>query len=162
VLWARAGTQLVVLNDDRADHNIHGYKNSMKDTKFNFSSEPGTRKDDIEQAFLEEPATYIVKCDIHPWMSAYVHVLEHPYADLTLAVEAGGKKPGEFAISDVPPGEHTLVFWKEGIRETPSVADGKITAYTYSPDIVWEVQVKVEAGKTVEVPADKTEIDASK
>jgi plastocyanin len=160
--WARVGTQLIVLNGDRADHNIHGYRNSMKDTAFNFSSEPGTKKDDIEQAFLEEPAAYIVKCDIHPWMSAYLHVVEHPYHDLTSAAEAGGRKPGEFVIDQVPPGEYTLVFWKEGIRETPSVADGRITAYTYSPDIVWKVPVKVAAGQTVEVPADQTEIDPAK
>ena len=45
VQWARAGTQVVVLNSDRADHNIHGFKavlakNSLADTKFNFASEP--------------------------------------------------------------------------------------------------------------------------
>jgi len=57
----------------------------MKDTVFNFSSEPGTRKDDIEQAFLEKPGVYILKCDIHPWMSGYVHVVDHPYYDLTSA-----------------------------------------------------------------------------
>jgi plastocyanin len=162
VQWGRPGTQLVVANDDRADHNIHGYKGSMKDTKFNFSSEPGTKKDDIEQAFLEEPANYILKCDIHPWMSAYVHILDNPYADVTSDKDADGRKAGEFVLSDVPEGEYVLVFWKEGVFETPSIADGKITAYTYSPDITWEVPVKVEAGKTLEVPADKTEFEAKK
>ncbi|HVG94440.1 MAG TPA: hypothetical protein VND21_08340 [Planctomycetota bacterium] len=159
VQWGRPETQLVVGNDDRADHNIHGYKGSMKDTQFNFSSEPGTKKDDVEQAFLEDPATYIVKCDIHPWMSAFVHITEHPYVQVTRDSDGDGRKAGEFVLENVPEGEYTLVFWKEGVRETPSVADGKITAYTYSPDITWEVPVKVTAGGTVEVPADKTEFE---
>jgi hypothetical protein len=159
VQWGRPETQLVVANDDRADHNIHGYKGTMKDTQFNFSSEPGTKKDDVEQAFLEEPAMYILKCDIHPWMSAYVHIMEHPYVDVTAARDGDGRKTGEFVLENVPEGEYTLVFRKEGVHETPSVADGKITAYTYSQDITWEVPVKVTAKGVVEVPAEQTEFE---
>jgi plastocyanin len=151
VAWARPGTQLVVANSDRADHNIHGYRGSMKDTAFNFSSEPGTRKDDIEQAFLDAPAVYILKCDIHPWMSGYVHVVGNPYVAVTHATTVDGRAPGEFVLTDVPPGEHTLVWWKEGSVETPSVADGKITAYTYSPDQTDVVKVTVKPGETVTV-----------
>ena len=33
--------------------------------------------------------------------------------------------------------------------ETPVVADGKIAAYSYSPDLTKEESVTVEAGKTV-------------
>ena len=152
VQWLRAKTQVAVGNDDRADHNIHGFKRTMKDTQFNFSSEPGTKKDDIEQAFLEDPAMYLVKCDIHPWMSAFVHVVEHPYWELTSEAAADGKKPGEFVLKDVPEGEYTLVVWKEGMEETPVMADGKISAYTYSPEIVKEIPIKVEAGKDLVVP----------
>jgi hypothetical protein len=148
----RSKTQVAVANDDRADHNIHGFKRTMKDTQFNFSSEPGTKKDDVEQAFLEEPALYIVKCDIHPWMSAYVHVVENPYFAKTSETATDGRKPGEFVIDGVPPGEYVLVVWKEGMIETPVVADGKISSYTYSPDVITEVPVKVEAGKEAVVP----------
>ena len=152
VQWVRANTQIVVGNDDRADHNIHGFKKTMKDTQFNFSSEPGTKKDDIAQALLEEPAMYLVKCDIHPWMSAFVHVTEHPYFEQTSEVAVDGKKPGEYVLKDVPEGEYTLLLWKEGMVETPVMADGKISAYTYTPDLLKELPVKVEAGKEVVLP----------
>ena len=157
VQWARAGTQVVVLNSDRADHNIHGFKavlakNSLADTKFNFASEPDTRKDAIGDAFLEDAAKYFVKCDVHPWMNAYVHVVDHPYQDLTAGKDADGRKAGEFTLTDVPPGEYVLVIWKEGVKEVPSESEGKISAYNYGDDLVIEVKVTVEAGKTAEVP----------
>jgi len=165
VQWARAGTQAVVLNSDRADHNIHGFKStlektSLADTKFNFSSEPDTKKDSIADAFLEEPAKYIIKCDIHPWMNAYVFVAPHPYHVLTRAADGEGCKAGEFTLDGVPPGEYTIVIWKEGISEKEQITDGKISAYNYGPDIVEERTVKVEAGKTAEV--EDVLIDATK
>jgi len=157
VQWARPGTQTVVLNSDRADHNIHGFKsslekNSLADTKFNFSSEPDTKKDAIGDAFLEDPAKYILKCDIHPWMNAYIFVVDHPYHDLTRAADGDGCKAGEFTLADVPPGKYVLVVWKEGVKETAQESDGKISAYNYGPDWTQEIEVTVEAGKTVEVP----------
>ena len=80
----RTGTQMVVVNSDRADHNIHGFRLTLADTMFNFASEPGTRKD-VQEAFIERPGAYPMKCDIHPWMSAYVIAVGHPYVDLTSA-----------------------------------------------------------------------------
>ena len=41
------------------------------------------------------------KCDVHPWMFAYVCVSEHP----CFAVSG---KDGTFKIKDVPPGKYTL------------------------------------------------------
>jgi len=158
VSWFRTGTQLVIGNDDKAEHNIHGYRNTMSDTQFNVSSEPGSKKDNIEQAYLEKPATYIVKCDIHPWMSAYAFVVEHPYYALTSATD----KPGEFVLENVPEGEYVLVIWKEGMVATPMESDGKISSYTYSADIVREFPVKVEAGKTVEMAPYAIDAPAAK
>lgn len=154
---ARTDTQMVVLNSDAADHNIHGYKtpaakNSLASTKFNFTSAPNTRNDDTADAFLEEPGLYLVKCDVHPWMNAYLLVVEHPYHTVTSHVEAGGLAPGEWALADVPPGDYTLVVWKEGMHEMPQEADGKISAYNYSDNIVRELPIKVEAGKELVVP----------
>ena len=158
VQWARPGTQAVVLNGDRADHNIHGFKSpidkaSLSDTKFNFASEPDTKKDQIADAFLEDAAKYIIKCDIHPWMNAFVFVVPHPYYVVTTAVDGEGCKAGEFTLTDVPPGDYELLWWKEGIKETPQETDGKISAYNYGPDQMSPepIKVKVEAGKTVDV-----------
>ena len=149
VQWVRKETQMAIVNSDRADHNIHAYKGSLADTQFNISSAPGSKNEDTAAAFLEIPSIYIVKCDIHPWMSAFVFAVDHPYYAVTSATEKDGCKPGEFVLENVPPGTYTLVLWHEGMLETPVVADGKIAAYSYSPDVTKEESVTVEAGKTV-------------
>jgi plastocyanin len=155
--WLRGGTQMVILNSDGADHNIHGFRtpadeNSLKDTKFNFASSPGSKKDDVDAAILEDAGLYLVKCDIHPWMSAYVFIASNPYCKVTSATTVGDTKPGEFVLDNVPPGDYTLVVWKEGMLEKAMAAGGKISAYSYSSNIVIEQAVKVEAGKDTVVP----------
>lgn len=41
------------------------------------------------------------KCDVHPWMFAYVCVVDHPY----FAVSG---KDGTYKIADLPPGKYTV------------------------------------------------------
>lgn len=132
------GTQLVILNSDAAEHNIHGYKGDFSNTKFNVSSAPGSRVGDVSEAYLEEPASYIVKCDIHPWMNAIYFVAPHPYHEITSekADAARGTAPGEVVFTDVPPGTYGVVVWHEGMVESPLLSDGKISGYAYSADIV--------------------------
>jgi len=163
VLLARTSTQMVVLNSDAADHNIHGFKtpadkNSLQSTKFNFTSAPNSKNEDTADAFLEDAGLYLVKCDVHPWMNAYVLTVEHPYYTVTSAKAEGAVKPGEFALENVPPGSYTLVVWKEGMYEMAVEADGKISAYNYSENIVKEIAITVEAGKELVVPEVKIEL----
>ncbi|MBL9085734.1 MAG: hypothetical protein JNM10_01195 [Planctomycetia bacterium] len=163
VLLARTSTQMVVLNSDAADHNIHGFKtpadkNSLQSTKFNFTSAPNSKNEDTADAFLEDAGLYLVKCDVHPWMNAYVLTVEHPYYTVTSATAEGDRKPGEFVLENVPPGSYTLVVWKEGMHEVPVEADGKISAYNYSENIVKEIPITVEAGKECVVTEVKIEL----
>jgi len=41
---------------------------------------------------------------VHQWMRAYIAVFDHPF----FAVTSSG---GRFAISNLPPGQYTLVAW---------------------------------------------------
>ena len=77
---------------------------------------------------------------------------------VTSATADGGKKPGEFVLENVPPGSYTLVVWKEGMHEVPVEADGKISAYNYSENIVKELPITVEAGKECVVTEVKIEL----
>jgi hypothetical protein len=47
-----------------------------------------------------------VKCDIHPWMSAWVGVLEHPFHAVT-------GPDGNFKIEGLPAGKYTIEVWHE-------------------------------------------------
>ena len=51
-----------------------------------------------------------VKCDVHPWMASYLHVVKHPFFAVTDA-------DGNYEIKNVPPGEYELITWHETLKE---------------------------------------------
>jgi hypothetical protein len=55
-----------------------------------------------------------VKCDVHPWMTAYVAVMDNPYFAVT-------GEDGSFELPHLPAGNYKLVAWHElyGRREQP-------------------------------------------
>ena len=58
------------------------------------------------------------KCDVHPWMAAYVGVVAHPYFAVTDAY-------GAFDIKGLPPGTYTLEAWHETLRHADSDGDDR-------------------------------------
>jgi hypothetical protein len=51
---------------------------------------------------FEKPEVLVkFKCDVHPWMFAYVGVVEHPYFAVT-------DKDGNYKISGLPAGDYTV------------------------------------------------------
>lgn len=91
---------LLVKNSDPLLHNIHprpapnsGNKESNK------AQVPGAKP--FEYAF-DNPEVFLkFTCDVHPWMFAYVGVLNHPY----FAVSG---KDGTFTIKNVPAGKYVV------------------------------------------------------
>jgi uncharacterized protein (DUF2141 family) len=47
-----------------------------------------------------------VKCDVHPWMSGWIGVQNHPYAVVT-------GDDGSFSLANLPPGEYEVEAWHE-------------------------------------------------
>ena len=64
-----------------------------------------------------------VECDAHGWMLGWVYVADSPYYAIT-------PKDGSFTITDVPPGNYTLVAWQEytGPTEIPVTVKAKGTS----------------------------------
>ena len=104
------GTTLSLLNNDAVLHNVHAVKDGIATpaTVFNFAM---PFKGEKIPTVLRHPATLRLRCDAgHTWMSAYIHVFDHPYFAVT-----DGK--GHFTIKDVPPGRYTLVYWHEPLDD---------------------------------------------
>lgn len=109
---------IVVVNDDPVMHNTHAFHG--KSTVFNVALPVKGQK--VERK-LTKPGMNRVECDTHGWMLAWIYAAEHPYHAVT-------KKDGTFTLSDVPPGQYTLVTWHEftGETETPVAVKAKATA----------------------------------
>ncbi|MBM3981407.1 MAG: carboxypeptidase-like regulatory domain-containing protein [Planctomycetes bacterium] len=64
----------------------------------------------MPNALKADRAPIQYKCTIHPWMSGYVRVFEHPYYAVTDA-------DGNFEIKNAPAGKFRIVFRHEnGVR----------------------------------------------
>jgi plastocyanin len=102
VLALRTGQALQVINSDPVTHNIHPLPKDNRE--WNQSQPPGATP--IEQSFARQEVAIPVKCNIHPWMKAYIAVLNNPYFEVT-------GSDGSFDIKDVPPGTYTVTAWQE-------------------------------------------------
>jgi plastocyanin len=102
VLALMAGQQFTVDNSDPVTHNIHPVP--VDNREWNQSQPPNAAP--INQTFARPEIAIPVKCNIHPWMKAYIAVLANPYFRVT-------GKDGTFAITNIPPGTYTLTAWHE-------------------------------------------------
>lgn len=101
-----AGQKLNIVNsDDGVTHNIRCFAKNNK--TFNIGQQGvGTRSKDFPKA--ENAIKF--KCDVHPWMFAYIFVMDHPYYAVT-------GKDGKFEIKGLPAGEYTVAAWHEKYGE---------------------------------------------
>jgi plastocyanin len=121
VVALMTGQDLVVKNQDSFLHNVHSL--STVNPPFNFGQ---PTKDDGKKVDPLKAAEYFrVKCDVHPWMSAYIAVFEHPFFAVT-------KADGTYAIktTGLPDGDYVVTIWHEKyasdpVEEKVTVKDGK-------------------------------------
>jgi plastocyanin len=126
VVGMLAGQQLQFLNSDGILHNVHGTPKNSRE--FNLGM-PGSLHQ--KSVLLNQPELYVpVKCDVHPWMAAYVGVMTHPYFEVT-------DDTGAFSIR-VPAGTYTLEAWHEklGTRtEEVTVGAGETATVDFQLDV---------------------------
>jgi len=114
-----AGQEVLIKNSDATLHNIHGLPKI--NSEFNFAMPKVVKEKAIKLEKAEHPIK--IKCDVHPWMKAYVSVFDHPYFAVT-------DDTGRYQIDNVPPGKYEVVAWHErdlkylGYSQTQSVDIG--------------------------------------
>lgn len=117
------GQTLNVRNSDPMLHNVHYVPSpDGKNKEKNQAQLPGSK--DLAFTFTDPEPMAKFKCDVHPWMFAYVNIVPHPY----FAVSA---KDGTFTIKNVPKGEYTVeaIHRKAGSKsQKVTVGDGNATA----------------------------------
>ena len=124
VLGVLVGQKLQIKNSDGLLHNVHALP--KVNTPFNMAM-PANRTE-ADATFGKEEGMFLVKCDVHPWMSAYVGVFSHPY----FAVSG---KDGKFSLPAIAPGTYEIEAWHEKLgtkNGSVTVADGKPATIDFS------------------------------
>ena len=108
------GQSYRILNSDGILHNVHALPKVNRG--FN-QPMPATMKEKTVTFDKAEPV-FQIKCDVHPWMLAYVGVFTHPFFSTTSA-------DGKFTISGLDPGTYEITAWHERLgTKTASVTVG--------------------------------------
>lgn len=102
VLALQPGQTLEVVNSDPTAHNIHPVPKDNRE--WNESQPPNAPP--IDKSFAREEIAIPVKCNVHPWMKAYIAVAPNPYYQVT-------DKDGKFDLKNLPPGTYDIVAWHE-------------------------------------------------
>ena len=99
ILAIQTGQKLIVKNSDPVLHNVHTTPTVSGNEESNQAQMPGGA--DLNYTFAQPEMFLKFKCDVHPWMFAWVSVFDSPY----FAVSG---KDGKFVIKNVPPGKYTV------------------------------------------------------
>jgi len=97
VVCIQTGQTLQVRNSDATLHNVNWPEgNKMQPAGAN----------PLEIQYERDGVGIMYRCDIHPWMSAFLCVSEHPFHEVTGA-------DGAFSLPEILPGSYELSLWTE-------------------------------------------------
>ncbi len=131
VMGVVVGQKFKIRNSDAELHNVHATPKINKE--FNLGQ---PIKGQVTEKNFDQPEVLVrMKCDVHPWMFAYIGVCENPYFAVT-------DKEGNYAIAGVPDGKYTIVAYH-------------LKTHGATPGITQAIEVKgaTKQDFTVEIPA---------
>lgn len=113
---------LQIKSSDATLHNVHA------EPKVNAAFNRAQPAPSTIDAKFTKPEIVPFKCDVHPWMRAYVAVIEHSAAAVT-------GDDGSFKLDTLPPGQYVIEAWHEkfGVQEsTVTVETGKTAEVSFT------------------------------
>jgi plastocyanin len=99
IVAVQTGQKVVVKNSDNCIHNVHTKPAADGNQEANDVQMPGGA--DLTYTFAKPEPFLKFQCDVHPWMFAWVTVIDSPYFCVS-------DKDGKFVIKNVPPGKYTV------------------------------------------------------
>jgi plastocyanin len=114
VLVLRVGQTLDVRSSDNTLHNVHMLTTANSPVNFGMNG-PAS-----QTMTFGVPEILPVRCDVHPWMRAYVAVFDHPWF-------AVSSEDGQYQINGLPAGEYQLE-----LEKTVVVSDGPLVKVDFS------------------------------
>ena len=121
VFGIQVGQKLTIKNSDDTLHNIHALP--AKNTEFNQGQPFKDLK--FDRTFDKPEVLMHFKCDVHPWMSSYVGIVDNPFY-------AVSDESGSFNISKLPAGKYTL----EAVHPTLGAKTQEVTVAAGQPATV--------------------------
>lgn len=106
-----------ILNPDGTLHNVHSL--SKVNPEFNMAM-PKFRTE-VTKVFHKPEFMFALKCDVHPWMAAWLAVMPHPFFTTT-------KTDGQFKIDNIPAGTFEVEAWHEKLgvqKASVTLAEGE-------------------------------------
>ncbi len=114
VAAVQVGQTVKILNPDGTLHNVHAL--SKVNPEFNVAM-PKFRTE-ITKTFDKAEPMFAIKCDVHPWMGAWIAVMPHSFFNVT-------KEDGKFSIENLPAGTYEIEAWHEKLgKKTMTVKVG--------------------------------------
>jgi len=105
VMGLMAGVPVTLKSSDPLNHNVNV---KLKASPFNQTVAGGQSFPFTPSSAERTPGAVV--CDIHPWMSAWWMVLDHPYFAVT-------DDKGYYEIKNAPAGTQKVVVWQEAVAK---------------------------------------------
>ncbi len=131
VFGVMTNQEILIKNSDDLLHNIHALPFNNKEFNFGQPSKGMEEK----KSFGTVEVMIKIKCDVHPWMSAWAGVLDHPFHATTDAA-------GKYEIKGLPAGKYTVEVWQEKYVNVSADVEVKEGAAT-----TWNVEMANKRGE---------------
>ena len=133
VMAIQTNQKLLVKNSDPVMHNIHPTPAAPGNKEENRAQVAGSP--DLTFTFPTAENFLRLKCDVHPWMFAYVSVVDHPYF-------AVSDKSGKYTIKNVPNGKYTIEAYhrKAAPASAPATKEVEVKGGDVTADFTLEAK----------------------